>query len=262
MTSHDPADAEDVAARVTVERRDHVLLIRMRREDKRNAIDAAMTRALDDALNRLDDDPNLWCGVLSGGTNGFCAGTDLASGAGGPTPRGGSYGVVGRRRRTPLIAAVEGAALGGGFELVLACDMIVAGRSARFGLPEVLRGVIPTCGGLFRAWQSLPLTVAKRLVLTGRPLPADRALDLGLVNELVKDGDAEKAALELAREVCDASPLAVSASLAAMQDVRSAEDRAGWSCTAEALEFVLASDDHREGIAAFLEKRQPRWTGH
>ncbi|KAA1035771.1 enoyl-CoA hydratase [Pseudonocardia sp. EV170527-09] len=247
--------------RVSTERHGHVLLIRMTRPDKRNAVDAAMTAGLDEALNTLDDDPDLWCGVLAGDATAFSAGTDLAAGAGGPTPRGGNYGVVRRDRRRPLIAAVEGVAYGGGFEIVLACDMVVASTTARFGLPEVARGLVANCGALFRAPRPLPLNVAKQLLVTGRPLDADRAYALGLVNELVEPGRAEAAALELAATVCENSPLAVSVSLRALERVVAEPDERGWSATEVATAAILRSADRTEGIAAFLEKRPPRWTG-
>lgn len=247
--------------RVTTERRGHVLLIRMERPAKRNAVDAAMTAALSAALDELEDDPDLWCGVLSGGPGMFCAGTDLAAGAGEPTPRGGNYGVVRRVRSTPLVAAVEGAAYGGGFEIVLACDMVVAGRSARFALPEVARGLVANCGALFRTHRPLPLTVAKQMLLTGQPLPAQRAHDLGLVSELVDDGEAEPAALALAEQVCANSPVAVRATLRAVDAVVGEPDEKGWRATAVAGVVIDGSEDKAEGIAAFLDKREPRWTG-
>ncbi|WP_349826898.1 enoyl-CoA hydratase-related protein [Brevibacterium litoralis] len=257
-----PPDPAEVDARVSTERQGHVLVIRMQRAAKRNAIDAAMTAALDRALDLLDDDPDLWCGVLTGSDGVFCAGTDLANSAGPPTERGGQYGLIKRRRTTPLIAAVEGLAYGGGFELVLACDMLVAGDSARFGLPEVARGVLPTCGGLFRTWQSLPVTIAKQMVLTGRPMPARRAYELGLVNDLTTDGTALHGALELAEQVCENAPTSVSRSLQVIEDALMRHDAEDWDATEAALDAVRASADHREGIAAFLEKRAPHWTGH
>lgn len=247
--------------RVELERRKHILVIRMRREDKRNAIDAAMTSALDEALNELDDDPQLWCGVLVGGERAFSAGTDLAEGAGPPTERGGSYGLIQRKRRRPLVAAVEGIAYGGGFELVMACDMVIAGRDAGFALPEVARGVVPTCGGLFRTWQSLPLSIAKQLVLTGQPLAAQRAYDLGLVNELVEAGEAEATAVALAEQVCANSPFSTATSLSAINAVLETVEASGWAQTETALQSILASEDHREGIDAFLNKRPPQWLG-
>lgn len=247
--------------RVETERHGHVLLVRMTREGKRNAVDAAMTAALDDALNELDDDPDLWCGVLAGDATAFCAGTDLAAGSGGPTPRGGNYGVVRRDRRRPLIAAVEGVAYGGGFEILLACDMVVAGTGARFALPEVARGLVANCGALFRTPRPLPLNVAKQLLVTGRPIDAQRAYALGLVNDLVEPGTAEAAALELARQVCENSPLAVSVTLRALERVVSEPDERGWSATDVATAAIERSEDRIEGVAAFLEKRPARWTG-
>ncbi|MER7433990.1 MULTISPECIES: enoyl-CoA hydratase-related protein [Pseudonocardia] len=247
--------------RVTTERHGHVLLIRMTRPDKRNAVDAAMTAGLDEALNTLDDDPDLWCGVLAGDATAFSAGTDLAAGSGGPTPRGGNYGVVRRDRRRPLIAAVEGVAYGGGFEIVLACDMVVASTTARLGLPEVARGLVANCGALFRAPRPLPLNIAKQLLVTGRPLDAERAYTLGLVSELVEPGGAEAAALALAAAVCENSPLAVSVSLRALERVVSEPDERGWNATGIASAAIDRSADRTEGIAAFLEKRPPRWTG-
>lgn len=248
------------AARVATERHRHVLLIRMQRPDKRNAVDAAMTAGLDAALNELDDDPDLWCGVLAGDPVAFCAGTDLAAGAGEPTERGGNYGVVRRDRRTPLIAAVEGLAYGGGFEIVLACDMVVAARGARFGLPEVARGLVANCGALFRTPRPLPLNVARQMVATGQPLGAERAYALGLVNELVEPGRAEAGALELAGQVCANAPVAVSASLRALERVVGEPDARGWAATDEASAAIAGTSDRAEGIAAFLEKRPARWS--
>jgi enoyl-CoA hydratase len=247
--------------RVLTERHGRVLLIRMNRPEKRNAVDAPMTAGLDAALNLLEDDPELWCGVLAGGPPAFCAGTDLAAGPGDPTPRGGNYGVVRRTRTTPLVAAVEGVAYGGGFEIVLACDLVVAGHSARFGLPEVARGVIANCGALFRTPRPLPLTVAKQMLLTGQPITAARAEALGLVSELVEDGGAEAAALALAEVICGTGPVAVRETLRAVDELAGLADERGWEVTRRASDVVLASADRAEGVAAFLEKRPPVWTG-
>ena len=147
--------------RVVTEVAGHVLVVTMVRHQKRNAIDAEMTQAIDAAMNRLDDDPDLWVGVLTGGPDMFCAGTDMAATSGTPTERGGIYGLVGRTRAKPLIAAVEGVAFGGGFEVVMACDMVIAASNARFALPEVKRGLIASSGALFRASRVLPLNIAK-----------------------------------------------------------------------------------------------------
>jgi enoyl-CoA hydratase len=246
---------------VTVDRRGRVLLVRIERAAKRNAIDADVTAGLDAALNELDDDPELWAGVLAGTPVAFSAGTDLAAGAGEPTARGGRYGVVRRRRRTPLIAAVEGLAYGGGFELVLACDMVVAARTARFALPETARGLVANCGALFRTARALPRNVATEMLLTGEPLDAERAWSLGLVNSLVEPGEAEAGALGLAERVCAAAPVAQQATLDALADVVADDDARGWSATERAQATIAGSEDSAEGVAAFRDKRAPRWTG-
>jgi enoyl-CoA hydratase len=143
---------------VTQESRGRILVVRIEREHKRNAIDVEAALGIDAALNRLDDDPALWVGVLTGTQTVFSAGTDLKDGAGARTERGGEYGLIRRSRVKPLIAAVEGVAFGGGFEMALACDLIVASRTARFALPETRRGVVATSGALFRAVRALPCT--------------------------------------------------------------------------------------------------------
>ena len=146
-----------------------VLVITLQREAKRNAVNRAMADQLDAALNLLDDDATLQVGVLTGGPRMFCAGSDLSAVGDYVTVRGGEYGIIRRRRRKPLIAAVEGVALGGGLEIVLCCDLVVAARDARLGLPEVKRGILPTCGALFRSLQALPPNVARELVLAVTP---------------------------------------------------------------------------------------------
>ncbi|MEV6774154.1 enoyl-CoA hydratase-related protein [Nocardia sp. NPDC051030] len=246
---------------VDLERIDRTLVIRMNRPHKRNAIDAEMTAGLDRALNDFEDDPDLWVAVLTGTDTVFSAGTDLAAGSGAPTERGGPYGVVRRERRKPLIAAVEGRALGGGMEIVLACDLVVAAHNSSFGLPEVSRGVIATCGGLFRARRALPLNIAKELLLTGEPLTADRAWRLGFVNQLADPGEVVDTAVELAARICRNAPVSVRESLTALEQLNSADDAEAWRVTEQAMAATLSSDDTKEGIAAFLERREPRWTG-
>jgi enoyl-CoA hydratase len=247
---------------VTTERHDRILLVRIEREAKRNAIDAETTAGLDAALNELDDDPELWAGILAGTPTAFSAGTDLVAGAGEPTARGGNYGVVRRDRRTPLIAAVDGLAYGGGFEIVLACDLVVAARTARFALPETLRGLVANCGALFRGPRALPRNVATEMVLTSAPLDAERAWSLGLVNRLTEPGGAVAGAFELAAQVCVAGPVAQTESLRAMAEAHAELDAAGWAATERASAANMASADAAEGIAAFREKREPRWTNH
>jgi enoyl-CoA hydratase len=246
---------------VTAEERGRILLVRIEREEKRNAIDVETALGIDAALNRLDDEPDLWGGVLTGTDAVFSAGTDLRSGAGARTERGGEYGLIRRRRAKPLIAAVEGAALGGGFEIVLACDLVVASTTARFGLPETRRGVIATSGALFRAMRLLPLNLARELLLTGATIGAQRAHQVGLVNRVTPPGGAIEAALRLAEQIVQSSPTSVRATLAALQEQVDEADARGWRATEAALARVSASADAREGIDAFLAKRPPRWMG-
>jgi enoyl-CoA hydratase/carnithine racemase len=242
-------------------RRGRILVITMDRPAKRNALDAEMTAGLDAALNLLEDDPELWAGVLTGTASIFSAGTDLAVGAGEPTERGGEYGVVRRRRGTPLIAAIEGGAYGGGLELAMACDLVVAARGAALALPEVTRGVIATCGALFRAPRSLPLNVARELLLTGDPIPAERAHALGFVNVLVEPGETVTAAVALAERICRNAPTSVRSTMRAIDETVSADDDLGWAATGRAMALVMASADSAEGIQAFLDRRQPEWLG-
>jgi enoyl-CoA hydratase/carnithine racemase len=248
---------------VEVERHDRVLVVRIEREEKRNAIDQAVADGIGAALDRLDDDPELWVGILTGTSTVFSAGSDLASSRSGSasTDRGGEYGVIRRDRTKPLVAAVEGPALGGGFEIVLACDLVVAARTASFGLPQVARGLVPTCGGLFRTPRALPLNVAKELLLTGDRLTPERGYALGLVNVVTEPGEAVAGALALAARICAVGPLGARASLRALERTVAAHDDLGWEATVAATDTVRASDDLREGMAAFFEKREPRWTG-
>lgn len=248
-------------ARVTTETRGRVLIITMVRHAKRNAIDAAMTAAIDQTLNDFEDDPELWAAILTGGADMFCAGTDLAGGSGEPTERGGIYGVVGRASSKPLIAAVEGIAYGGGCEVAMACDLVVAASDARFGLPEVKRGLIASSGALFRAGRVLPLNVAKELLMTGDDLAVEDAHRYGFVNRVCEPGQALATALALAETIATNAPLAVAHSLQAIDRITSADDEQAWAISRDAAAANRASDDAKEGIAAFFEKRPPQWTG-
>ena len=248
-------DVVDVAAR------GRVTIVTIAREEKRNAINADVAAGLDAAFNDFEDDPDQWVAVLTGGPNLFCAGTDLKDGPGRPTERGGEYGVIRRRRSKPLIAAVEGFAFGGGFELCMASDLVVAADDARFALPEVKRGVIANSGALFRAARLMPPNVAKELLLTGAEISADRAAELGFVNRVVPKGTALDEAVRLAQQIAANSPVSVQQTLQAVDAVLSGSDDEGWSATARGVAEVMASDDMKEGVAAFLEKRDPEWTG-
>ncbi|SFK19628.1 enoyl-CoA hydratase-related protein [Amycolatopsis sacchari] len=246
---------------VRQEVRGRVLVVRIEREEKRNAIDVDTALGIDEALNRLDDEPDLWVGVLTGTRTVFSAGTDLKAGLDFRTERGGEYGVIRRQREKPLVAAVEGIAFGGGFEIALACDLVVASTAARFALPETLRGLVPTSGALFRAVRALPPHVAKELLITGAELSGERAHHFGLVNRLTEPGHALEGALAVAEEICSSSPVAVRAVLGAVAAQLADDDRRGWAETERAVESIRGSADRHEGIAAFFERRPPRWSG-
>jgi enoyl-CoA hydratase len=246
---------------VVSERRGRALIVRLERPEKRNAMNGEMTRGLDAALGQLDDDPELWIGILTGTATVFSAGSDLRDGMNNQTERGGPYGVIRRPRTKPLIAAVDGLAYGGGFEIVLACDLVVASRQASFALPEVKRGLLALYGGIFRVAHALPLNVARELVLTGDALSAERAERLGLVNVLCEPGRVVDEALALAERICANGPIGVRQSLRVLNESIEEADARAWEITADAMRVVTEAEDTREGVAAFLEKRPPRWQG-
>ena len=246
---------------VETSRHGRVLVVRIAREEKKNALNAAISAGVDEAMNLLEDDPELWCGIITGGEQVFSAGADLAKGTGTPTPRGGYVGLIRRRRTKPLIAAVEGVALGGGVELVLCCDLVVASRGASFGLPEVKRGLMPDYGGAFRSARVLPVNVAREMLLTGVSLSAERAERLGFVNLLTDDGGALAGALELAEAICVNAPLAVREALHVFDHEVNGDETEIWQRSDAAHERLLATNDVSEGIGAFFERRAPTWTG-
>lgn len=245
---------------VRTEVRGRILVVRLDREAKRNAIDVDMAEGIDAALNRLEDDPELWAGVLTGTTSVFCAGTDMRAGVH-STERGGQYGIIRRHRSKPLIAAVEGAALGGGFEVVLSCDLVVASKTAEFGLPEVKRSLVPICGGLFRAPKALPRNVARELLLTGDPIDAKRAHKLGLANVVCGQGEALDEAVALAERICRNGPVAVRETMRFLASLDAPDEAHGWEETLESEDVIRNAADTREGVAAFFEKREPNWSG-
>ncbi|MFC5337088.1 enoyl-CoA hydratase-related protein [Leucobacter denitrificans] len=245
---------------VVTERFDSTLVVTIDRYEKRNAIDRNTSEQIESALNELEDDSSLRAGVITGTGGVFCAGSDLKAEIGSNyMPRGGEYGVIRRRRTKPLIAAVEGVAFGGGFEIALACDLIVASREARFALPEATRGTLAASGGMFRAQRALPRNVANELLLTGEALSAERAYAFGFVNELCEPGKALSAAVEFARRIRKASPASIRATLAVRDQVWEHVEAVGWNATEEHLESVRRGPEMAEGIAAFFERRPPHW---
>jgi enoyl-CoA hydratase len=243
-----------------------VAVVTIGRPEARNAVDGAVATGIEHAIDRLEADPECWVGILAGEGPVFCAGADLktiASGhaAGLRTERGGFAGIVRRQRSKPIIAAVDGPALAGGFEIVLACDLVVASRRAVFGLPEVKRSLVASGGGLFRLPRTVGPKVAMELILTGDPIAAELAYELGLVNVLVDPGEALEAAQILAARIVANAPQAVWASRTVAAQAMSEDDDTLWKLTSEAFAKVGRTDDFAEGPRAFIEKRPPRWQG-
>lgn len=236
-----------------------ILHITLDRPHKRNAVNPAMTFGLEAAFARLESDPALRVCVLAATGDYFCAGSDLVLGAGPHTADGGQYGLIRRSRTKPLIAAVDGPALGGGFEIVLTADLVVASEVAWFTLPEGARGRLPAAGGLLRAPSRLPRNVAVEMMLTGARLDAARAHELGLVNRLVEPGEALRAAFELALETTASAPESVAEILRGLERTEEPVERLGWAVTADAMGVLLGSADRTEGTAAFMERRTPAW---
>jgi enoyl-CoA hydratase len=252
------------AEAVLTERRDGVLVVTLNRPDARNAVNLALAEGVAAALDELDDSSELGVGVLTGTGGFFSAGMDLKAFVAGERPYVGDRGFAGitmRAARKPLIAAVEGFALAGGFEIALSCDLIVAARDARFGIPEVRRGLVAAAGALIRLPKRIPYHLAMELALTGEPIDAERAAALGIVNRLAEPGTALDSALELAGQIARNGPLALDASkriVAAAPDWNEAE---AWQRQGEIAGPVFGSEDAREGAIAFAEKREPRWQG-
>ncbi|HEU0103621.1 MAG TPA: crotonase/enoyl-CoA hydratase family protein [Mycobacteriales bacterium] len=251
---------------VTYEVDGRVATFTLNRPGQRNAVNQGLAAALGDAVARFEADPEVWVGILTGAGSTFCAGADLKAIAGGKghelsTEAGGFAGWVRYPRTKPVIAAVRGFALAGGSELVLACDLVVAGTDAAFGLPEVTRGIVAAAGGLFRLPRVLPPALARELILTGDRLTAEQALRWGMVNRLVEPDEVLPAARELADRICRNAPVAVRASLAVVRDAYELTEEQGWERSAQAMAQARESEDAQEGPRAFAEKRAPVWTG-
>ncbi len=254
-----------MAELVTVEVRDGIQIMTINRPQARNAINLETAQALAGALDRFNDDDAVVVGVLTGAGGTFCSGMDLkAFAATGQRPYVGDRGFAGLCEKPPakpLIAAVEGYAVAGGCELALACDLIVAAGNAQFGLPEVRRAIVPGSGGMLRLPRRIPYHIALELALTGDPITAERAYQVGLVNRLSESGQALHDALELARRIAANGPLAVKTikevmSVSGDWPVADMFDR-----QRPMIAHIFTSDDAREGATAFAEKRPPKWTG-
>jgi enoyl-CoA hydratase len=249
---------------VLVERRGGVQIITINRPEAKNALNGAVAQGIADAVDELDESDDLQVGVLTGAGGTFCAGMDLKAFLRGETPTVGKRGLGGITQappRKPLIGAVEGWAVAGGFELLLACDMVVAARTSKFGVPEVKRGLVAGAGAAMLLSQRIPQAIALELLLTGDPITAERAAELGLVNRLTPEGGALDGAVELGQAIAANGPLAVAIT---KQIARSSSDwtfAEGWKNQNRLMEPVFTSEDAREGATAFAEKRPPVWKG-
>lgn len=245
----------------------HVARVTINRPDARNAINGAVARALEQAVIETEADNDIRCVILTGaGDRAFCAGADLKEISAGRirdlvTRAGGFAGFVRAERKKPWIAAVNGVALAGGTEILLACDMSVVSDDAKFGLPEVKRGLAALASGLYRLPRALPRAIALELIATGEPLTAERALAFGLVNRVVAKSEVAAQALALAEIIAANAPVAVRESLAIARDAfNRPEDELEAAAAAMGKKLAL-TDDYQEGPRAFIEKRAPRWTG-
>lgn len=256
---------------VTYESRERVAIITLNRPEARNAVNGDVANGLEAAIDRLEADDAVWVGILAANTEGqdrpvFCAGADLkainsGNAASLSTKRGGFGGFVYRDRKKPVIVAVDGLATAGGCEIVLAADLVVATTRSAFGLAEAKRNLIAGAGGLFRLPRAIGQAAAMEAILTGEPIPAERAHALGLLSRLVEPGEAVDEALRLAEQVTACAPLAVWESRAIVRAAATEDDETLIRRTNEAFARIWGSEDTTEGLAAFIEKRPPRWQG-
>jgi enoyl-CoA hydratase/carnithine racemase len=251
-------------ALVELERRGNVALVTLNRPEARNAISPEVSQAMAEVLDTVETDPELRVVVLTGAGDVFSAGADLkvvASGRANDIGRGkgGFAGIVTRDFPKPIIAAVNGPALAGGFEIVLSCDLVVAADTARFGIPEVKRGLIAAAGGLLRLAKRVPLALALEFAMTGDPIDAAKAETLGLVNKVVPREQVLDEALALAARISENSPIAVRYSRQLVREAGEMTEAEGWKRNAEFAAIVFSHGDAIEGATAFAEKRAPVW---
>ena len=249
---------------VLVERDGRMLVVTLNRPEARNAVNAALAQGIAAAMDELDSDDGLSVDVLTGAGGSFCAGMDLKAFVKGEVPYVGDRGFAGIAQRgstKPLIAAIEGFAVAGGLEVALACDLIVAGRSAKLGIPEVKRSLVAAGGALLRLPRRMPEGIAMEMALTGDPITAEQAASYGLVNRLADDGSALEVALDLARAVAANGPLALAATKKVMLERHGWPESEFWERQGEIAGPVMTSQDAQEGAKAFAEKRDPVWQG-
>jgi enoyl-CoA hydratase len=243
-----------------------VAVIRLDRVEARNAINEEMAQAIESSIDRFEADDDLWVAILGHHGPVFSAGADLKEIAAGNadalwTERGGFGGIVERERVKPLIAAVDGHAVAGGTEIALACDLRVATRGSKFGIPEVKRSLVAAAGGLVRLPRVLPPAIAMELALTGDTIDAERAHERGMINDLCEPGAAIDCAMELAQRINANAPLAVRASRQLVLDAPNQTDSEGMRAAGKAFTMIAKTEDAAEGPRAFIEKRPPVWKG-
>jgi len=249
-----------MANEILTETRGRVRLITLNRPEAKNSVNSALGEALVAAMEELDGDDGLTAGVLTGADGGFSAGMDLKAFAKEGPPKGFNTFLQNGSRK-PLIAAVEGFALAGGLEIALSCDLIVAAKGVKLGIPEVNKGLFAAGGGLFRLPNRIPYGVAMEMALTSDPITAEQAHELGLVTRLAEPGQACEAALALAERIAKNAPLAVAASKQIIRDTRGLTEEDAWALQGPLLGKVFTSEDAKEGPRAFAEKREPQWSG-
>jgi enoyl-CoA hydratase len=252
-------EQETHAGAVRCEQRGRILVITLNRPDVLNAINAAVAHGLVDAVKRLDEDPGLAVGVLTGAGKNFCAGMDLKAFARGEE-MGPSMHFIRHGARKPLIAAVEGYAVAGGLEFALVCDLIVAAKGSKFGIPEAKVGLIAAGGGILRLPSRVGFSKAMELAITGEPILAEEAAALGLVSRVTEVGDALEGAIELAELIARNAPLSVMASKELIQATIGMSEAEFWAYQESFRERIFSSNDSKEGPAAFAQKRPPKWT--
>ena len=257
-----------MAEEVLRERRGHVEILTINRPEARNAINGAVSKAMAMSMEELADDADQAGSTSSpsSGDKAFSAGMDLkafSSGEGGDIigSKGGFAGLTQANFAKPIIAAVNGSALAGGFEIMLSCDLVVAADHATFGIPEAKRGLIAGGGGLIRMPKRLPMAVALELAMTGDAIDAERAYQLGLVNKVVPAASLLEETLALADRIAANAPLAVRYSKSVMKRAAEVPESEGWAINTEAVGVVFSSADAMEGPVAFAEKRPPNWQG-